>query len=175
MDMRLVNTILSGDTQSFIRELGFSPWGTQPVLNRDLLSNAIDASQSTTCSRNVMKGAIAIDRVTLGPGESWSFVAATWRGKYEICGLYTGGYLCNLASRYAQVADGLELSISFTDHGIGDLGAGPDYSVAIFYDDSNGDVIGEQDLVITNTTPFRVTFTTVGPPEALQVWGVLWS
>lgn len=172
-----VRALLVGNTEQFVKTIaiGTSPIDTQPVPIRELLSNPIDGSQSSTCSRNVGRAVESLERVTLGPGEKWSYVAAVQRTDYEVCGLYTGGYLCNLAARYAQVADGLGLAITFVDHNIGDIGAGPNYSVAIFYDEDTGLPIGGQDLTIVNTTPFRVTFTVAGPPDMLQVRGVLWN
>lgn len=176
MDDLLVATVLKGETDVFVRTLGHQPAnGTHAVIERDLLSNAIDGSNANNCSWNVGNAASLIGRVTLNPGESWSYVQAVARPRaYYHCAGIEGGNLCNFAARYAQVADGLGLEIAFVDHQVGDLGAGPEYSVAILWDEQLQPV-GGQDLIITNTTPYRVTFTTVGPPERLQVWGVLWN
>lgn len=65
----------------------------------------------------------------------------------------------NLAARYAQVARALGLTPIFEDHGVGDLGGGPENSVAIWNVGGQAGSAGDaQDLEITNTTGAAVTF-----------------
>ena len=104
----------------------------------------------------------ALRSVTLAPGETFSFNATMGDPgaiPYQTCAGVPGGNWCNLAARYAQAARAIGLVPRFHDHGVGDLGGGPENSVAIWnIGGQAGSVGGAQDLEITNTTGRIVTF-----------------
>jgi len=75
---------------------------------------------------------------------------------YRTCAGVPGGNWCNLAARYAQVTRALGLVPEFQDHGIGDLGGGPENSVSIW---NVGGQAGEgQDLIVRNTTDHTLRY-----------------
>jgi hypothetical protein len=103
----------------------------------------------------------ALQNVTIQPGETWSFNASV--GNPDQLSLATivhpGDGWCNLAARYAQVARPLGLTPQFEDHHAGDLGGGPENSVAIWNINGQPGSDGEkQDLEITNTLQRSVHF-----------------
>lgn len=104
----------------------------------------------------------ALRSVTLAPGETFSFNATMGDPgaiPYQTCAGVPGGNWCNLAARYAQAARAIGLTPRFHDHGVGDLGGGPENSVAIWnVGGLPGSGDGRQDLEITNTTGRNVTF-----------------
>lgn len=97
--------------------------------------------------------------VTISPGHVWSFndTVGDPVKPWSKCFGTDGGGLCNFAAAYARVADELGLKIQFEDHGVGDLGQGYQYSVAIWTVGNRADP-AEQDLVITNTSPHTIRF-----------------
>ena len=104
----------------------------------------------------------ALRSVTLAPGETFSFNATMGDPgaiPYQTCAGVPGGNWCNLAARYAQAARAIGLTPRFHDHGVGDLGGGPENSVAIWNIGGQAGSVGDaQDLEITNTTGRIVTF-----------------
>lgn len=109
--------------------------------------------------------------VTLQPGETWSFNATMGNPAaidYRMCAGVPGGNWCNLAARYAYVAEQLGLLRQFQDHGVGDLGGGPENSVAIW---NEGGAAGGQDLQITNTLDRPVRFQAQSDGGAVMIIG----
>ncbi len=116
-----------------------------------------------------------LQNFTIRPGEVWSFNASV--GNPDLLNLATivhaGDGWCNLAARYAQVARSLGLDPVFQDHGLGDIGGGPENSVAIW---NTGGVAGfdngAQDLIIENTRSRSVHFAIQNAyDEQVQVVG----
>jgi len=117
----------------------------------------------------------ALQHVVIWPGETFSFNASMGSPvaiPFVTCAGVPGGNWCNLAARYAQVARALGLVPQFEDHGVGDLGGGPENSVAIWNVGGQAGSEGEsQDLEITNTTSQAVTFQTRVDGDRLIVEG----
>ncbi len=157
----------------------FDTWGSggsavQTKLN-DLLKSsqksvrsnpiALGTSPTAPCDYNVYVALEANNRalrhVVVPPGSTFSFnqtMGSPDPIPYVTC-YVPGGNWCNLAARYAQAARGLGLIPKFQDHGAGDLGGGPENSVAIWNTDGTAGTNGtKQDLEITNTTTSTVHF-----------------
>jgi len=104
----------------------------------------------------------ALRNVSVAPGETFSFNATMGDPAaipYQTCAGVPGGNWCNLAARYAQAARAIGLTPRFHDDGVGDLGGGPENSVAIWNIGGQAGSVGDaQDLEITNTTGRIVTF-----------------
>lgn len=104
----------------------------------------------------------ALRNVQIAPGETFSFNATMGSPAfidYRTCAGVPGGNWCNLAARYAQVSRALGLVPQFQDHGVGDLGGGPENSVAIW--NEGGQAGAGQDLLITNTLNRPVLFQAI--------------
>ena len=118
------------------------------------VSNPLSDYGDANCRYNqeILLNEPSIHRVTIIPHGSWSFNRATgdpgtipYRSAFGV----PAGCWCNLAAHFAKVANDLGLIVQFQDHGVGDLGQGPEYSVLIW--NTNGQD-GEADLVIINNT-----------------------
>ncbi len=167
----VVTELRKNDAEGFVRALGSSEWGTDANTVQTLLaaehSNNISvapiSSQTspraysnpvTVCRYNI-EAALnanngALRNVTINSGQLFSFnesMGDISNIDYDSCGGSIPGIgWCNLAAGYAKVAGDLGLTPLFQDHGIGDIGQGPEYSVMIWNDGSdNGD------LKFTNT------------------------
>lgn len=113
----------------------------------------------------------ALQHVTIAPGQEWSFNETMGNPgliPYRTCAGVPGGNWCNLAARYAQVAESMGLQRHFQDHGIGDLGGGSENSVAIW---NEGGQRGGQDLLITNTTNRTVQFAVQNNGTSITIVG----
>ncbi len=117
----------------------------------------------------------ALQRVTIAPGDVFSFNAAMGDPsviEYRSCAGIPGGNWCNLAARYAQAARAIGLTPVFQDHGVGDLGAGTENSVAIWnVGGLAGFENGSQDLLIQNTLNQLVTFRAHPQGDSIVVVG----
>lgn len=168
----LLQYFRSGDELSFLSELPRTPWGTDASLVQEILleqtvyrSNVLDATGGDDCTWNAQ---VAIQYgnlsdIRIAPGDSWSYnksVGVPRTTPYRYCAGYVAGYLCNLASRYAQTARLMGLTVQLYDHGI-DLGAGRENSTAILMDD-DGNTIDNQDLIIYNGNSRTVRLYIVG-------------
>ncbi len=172
------NALLSNDVDGFKRALWSSQWAAShydygaawPAYQYDKMTRQDDkmtsnpiALSNDTCGWNVRvaldANSGALQHVILQPNETFSFNATMGDPavvEYHTCAGVPGGNWCNLAARYAQVARSIGLTPQFQDHGVGDLGAGAENSVAIW---NEGGIAGVgQDLLITNTTGRVVTF-----------------
>jgi hypothetical protein len=79
----------------------------------------------------------------------------------EVAGVLGGGW-CNLAARYAQAARAAGLTPLFQDHGVGDMGGGPENSVLIWnVDGAAGNDGDRRDLLLRNDTGRAVVFRVV--------------
>ena len=135
----------------------------QATAPRDAAYSSPIAIGGDDCGWNVL---VALDAaggslrdVAVPPGSYFSFNGTMgdpgWID-YRDCAGVPGGNWCNLAARYAQAARALGLVPEFQDHGVGDLGGGPENSVAIW---NVGGQAGEgQDLIIQNTTAHTLRF-----------------
>lgn len=156
-----------------------SPWGTHAALIADVYAEmapvpapvAQDGAYASNpiaiggddCGWNIQvaleANGGALQEVRIAPSETFSFNATMGNPDaipYRTCMGVPGGNWCNLAARYAQVARALGLVPQFQDHGVGDLGGGPENSVAIWNKD--GIAGAGQDLLVTNTTDRPVFF-----------------
>lgn len=129
-----------------------------------------DCGWNVTAALNANGG--ALQHITLAPGETFSFNATMGdpeRASYRTCAGVPGGNWCNLAARYSQVARAMGLVPQFQDHGVGDLGGGPENSVAIWNED--GVAGAGQDLLITNTTDRPVFFVARSDGASVTIEG----
>ena len=162
----------SGDTVAWLSELPRTPWGTDAELVREILSeqqvyrsNVLDATDGDDCTWNAQVGIQygSLSNIVIMPGDSWSYNNAVGVPRitpYRMCAGILAGYLCNLASRYAQVGRQLGLTVQLYDHGF-DLGAGRENSTAILMDD-DGNTIDNQDLILYNPLNRPVRLSIVG-------------
>jgi hypothetical protein len=148
-------------------------YGQQPA-HADIASNPI-AIGGDDCGTNVQvaleASGGALQDVQIRPGETFSFNATMGdpgRIPYRTCAGVPGGNWCNLAARYAQVSRALGLMPQFQDHGVGDLGGGPENSVAIW---NEGGRAGGQDLQITNTLTRPVRFQAIIEGGSVMIMG----
>ena len=107
----------------------------------------------------------ALRSFTVAPGSTWSFNAAMGDPsgicQQAINGTPGAGW-CNLAARYAQAARAAGLAPIFADHGVGDMGAGPENSVLIWnVDGQPGNDGDRRDLLLRNDTSRAVRFMAV--------------
>lgn len=110
-------------------------------------------------------------KVVIRPGEDWSF-NDHWIIADDLVAcagqLFTGGGVCNQASRYSNVAHALGLSVSSQYHGyVYDSAVPQEDNIAIMSDGHRGG----QDLVITNTTPRTVVIQSILQDGILTVSG----
>jgi hypothetical protein len=119
---------------------------------------ADDCGYNATVALQANGGALM--DVTIPPGASWSFNAAMGdpaRIDYRNCAGVLGGYWCDTAARYLQVARGLGLTPEYEHHGLQLAGVAWEDSIAIWNVGGQFGGAGEaQDLVLTNTTPYTV-------------------
>ena len=119
----------------------------------------------------------ALRDVQIAPGETFSFNATMGNPgeiPYQWCAGVPGGHWCNLAARYAQVTRALGLEPLFEDHREGDLGGGPENSVAIWNiggEAGSGD--GRQDLEVVNTTPHMLHYMVEESGGSVTILGTL--
>lgn len=150
--------------QSMTQVLPVQQMTERPAITEQVMSNPItvdDSSFGINVRAALTANDNALQNVTIQPGETWSFNASV--GNPALLSLATivhpGDGWCNLAARYAQVSRALGLTPQFEDHHAGDLGGGPENSVAIWnIGGEPGFEGGRQDLMITNTTNRIVRF-----------------
>ncbi len=166
-----------------------SPWGTSVALVEQVYSEAPTVQQQGQAQSNwySAQGCVKenfdvaleanqyrLQNFTIAPGETWSFNAAMGPAQYiaaVACGPLGGGW-CNLAALYAQAARQLSVAPQFEDHGLGDLGGGPENSVAIWNVDGIAGSDGErQDLLLTNNNSRTVHLWIVIDGSNYQVQG----
>lgn len=175
----VVAALLRNDPEAFKAALWASPWAAsrynggagwpsyqaaalaaKPAVTSNPISLAGDCGYNVQVAIEANGGALR--NVRIAPGETFSFNATMGNPAaipFVTCAGVPGGNWCNLAARYAQVARALGLALAFEDHGVGDLGGGPENSVAIWNVGGQAGSAGEsQDLEITNTTSQPVTF-----------------
>lgn len=150
--------------------------GAAPVTFRSNPIGVANDPAGDPCGTNV---ATALEdgtlrNVRIAPGETWSY-NMSWGGHdrlyYNCAGVY-GGNLCNLAARYAQTARALGLTPIFQDHGVGDLGGGPENSVAIWnLNDGPGNHGVALDLLLTNPTSRLVWLRAVDGDGSVVIEG----
>lgn len=157
--------------------LHYSRLNGWPKYQAGVASNPI-AITDDDCGWNVVAALTAnsgaLQYVRLAPGDVFSFNAIMGDPsaiEYRYCAGVPGGNWCNLAARYAQVARAIGLVPVFQDHGIGDLGAGVENSVAIW--NESGIAGAGQDLLIQNTTGKIVTFRAQPQGESVVIIGSL--
>ena len=146
------------------------PIAAAPIVPAAIPAGAAESNPITVgadaCGWNVQVAldarAGALRNIQVAPGQTFSFNATMGDPAdipYQTCAGVPGGNWCNLAARYAQAARAIGLVPRFQDHGVGDLGGGPENSVAIWnVGGLPGTADGRQDLEITNTTGRIVTF-----------------
>lgn len=174
-----------GSVERRLRELQSEPGGGgggPPTFNVPLSgvsntfqSNAIEAGTSAVginvrAALNARGGALRA--FTIRPGETWSFNATIGDpGALQLATIiHPGDGWCNLAARYAQVARLTGLIPRFQDHGVGDLGGGPENSVAIWdVDGIPGTIDGRQDLELTNNLQVPISFNIVDQGDTISV------
>lgn len=175
----LVQALQAEDGAAFVRAIAVSRWGTDAGLVQELLNETLPAqlisnpiaTGGDSCGYNVRLLVPLLQDTVLAPGQVWSFNQATGNPAllpYEVCAGVPGGNWCNLAARFAQTFRGLGLEPVFQDHGIGDIGGGPENSVAIWND---GGEPGGQDLQVQNTLNRPVHFWIVDSITSIQIAG----
>ncbi len=189
----IVAGIQTNDVDRALAGIHTSPWGTdiqtvesiyrteKPAAHQFADTNNMIASNpialtNDDCGWNVSAAlnanGAALQHVRLAPGETFSFNATMGDPvviEYRNCMGVPGGNWCNLAARYAQVARAIGLTPQFQDHGVGDLGAGAENSVAIWNEDG---VAGNgQDLLIQNTTNRLATFRATQQGDSIVIVG----
>lgn len=168
----IVAGIQSNDPETAWKGLKASPWGTQADLVATIYNEAMtvtvvansdsDFAYNVNCALKANNNALMA--FSIAPSSSWSFNAAMGDprdGKicYTDIGGTPGAGWCNLAAEYAQEARRAGLDVAFVDHGLGDIGGGPENSVTIWNVDGQPGFEGERkDLIITNTTTHPVAF-----------------
>lgn len=159
----LVNALEAEDGAAFVRAIAASRWGTDAGLVADILEEGRPrqlAVVSDNCSWNMAQVRTLIGNITLEPGELFSFnskVGDPARLEIRDCGGVPGGGWCNVAAEIAREARKQGLDPIFTDHGLGDIGGGPENSVMIW--NVGGQAGGDGDLTFINTTNRTIIIT----------------
>lgn len=114
----------------------------------------------------------ALRHVTINPGATWSFNASVGNPNLLVLAtiVHAGDGWCNLAARYAQVGRQAGLLPRFQDHEVGDLGGGPENSVAIWnVEGLPGTIDGRQDLELTNPTNQRIVLDAIENNDTVTI------